>query len=177
MAHLDSNTRTNEEQIFAVMRYALRGGFRDGSEPCDARPGGPETARQGKPEARAETDVPERASSPADVVLITGSSGFIGRALAARLKARYRIVGLDVFAPPNSDIVTVKVDLTSSADIQRAMGEVAATCGKRIASVIHLAAYYDLSGEPNPKYQPVTVEGTRQLLRALHSRFAVEQFV
>ena len=145
--------------------------------PAEAGPVGPETARQGKPEVRAETDVPERANSPTEVVLITGSSGFIGRALAARLKARYRIVGLDLFAPPNSDVETIKLDLTKAAQIQEAMGEVAAKCGKRIASVIHLAAYYDLSGEPNPKYQQVTVEGTRQLLRALHSRFTVEQFV
>ena len=34
----------------------------------------------------------------------------------------------------------------------------------RIASVIHLAAYYDTTGEENPKYNAVTVQGTRRLL-------------
>jgi nucleoside-diphosphate-sugar epimerase/uncharacterized membrane protein len=121
--------------------------------------------------------VPERAKSPTEVVLITGSSGFIGRALAARLKERYRVIGLDVFAPPSVDVETIKLDVTNAADVQRAMGEVAAKGGNRIASVIHLAAYYDLSGEPNPKYQQVTVEGTRRLLQTLQSDFTVEQFV
>ena len=36
--------------------------------------------------------------------------------------------------------------------------------GDRIASLIHLAAYYDTTGEDNPKYDAVTVQGTRRLL-------------
>ncbi len=48
--------------------------------------------------------------------------------------------------------------------------------GTRIASVIHLAAYFDLTGEPNPLYSEITVHGTEKLLRALQS-FEVEQFV
>ena len=71
--------------------------------PAEAGLVGPGTARQGKPSG-PRSDVPERASSSTEVVLITGSSGFIGRALAAHLKARYRVIGLDVFALPNSDI-------------------------------------------------------------------------
>ena len=49
-------------------------------------------------------------------------------------------------------------------------------CGGPIASVIHLAAYYDFSGEPSELYEQVTVRGTERLLRALHN-LAVEQFV
>jgi nucleoside-diphosphate-sugar epimerase len=41
--------------------------------------------------------------------------------------------------------------------------------------VIHLAAYYDFSGDLSPLYDKLTVEGTRRLLRQLQ-RFAVEQF-
>jgi nucleoside-diphosphate-sugar epimerase len=48
--------------------------------------------------------------------------------------------------------------------------------GERIASVIHLAAYYDFSGEPSPKYEEITVQGTGRLLRGLKG-FQVEQFV
>jgi nucleoside-diphosphate-sugar epimerase len=48
--------------------------------------------------------------------------------------------------------------------------------GNRIASVIHLAAYYDFSGKPSPLYQKITVEGTERLLRILQD-FEVEQFV
>src|SRR5918996_1697258 len=48
--------------------------------------------------------------------------------------------------------------------------------GRRIASVIHLAAYFDLTGEPNPKYEQVTIRGTERPLRKLQE-FEVEQFV
>ena len=48
--------------------------------------------------------------------------------------------------------------------------------GARIASVVHLVAYFDQTGEENPLYQSVNVEGTRNLLRALQP-FEVEQFV
>ncbi|WP_119300285.1 NAD-dependent epimerase/dehydratase family protein [Dongia deserti] len=120
----------------------------------------------------------ERANSPTDVVLITGSSGFIGRALAARLKSRYQVVGLDLFpAPEGSGFETIRLDLTKDEAVRKAMTDIAGKYGKRIASVIHLAAYYDLSGEPSPKYEQVTVEGTRRLLRELRRSFTVEQFV
>ena len=50
--------------------------------------------------------------------------------------------------------------------------------GSQIASVVHLAAYYDFSGEPSPKYKEVTVEGTRRLLQALRKMdFEVGQFI
>jgi nucleoside-diphosphate-sugar epimerase len=42
--------------------------------------------------------------------------------------------------------------------------------------VIHLAAYYDFSGEPSPLYEQVTVRGTERLLRLL-KEFELEQFV
>src|SRR6266508_3952124 len=48
--------------------------------------------------------------------------------------------------------------------------------GGRIDSVIHLAAYFDLTGEPNPKYEQITVRGTERLLRELQS-FEVEQVI
>jgi len=41
--------------------------------------------------------------------------------------------------------------------------------GERIASGIHLAAYYDFSGEPSPLYDEITVRGTERLLRALQA--------
>jgi nucleoside-diphosphate-sugar epimerase len=36
-----------------------------------------------------------------------------------------------------------------------------------VASVVHLAAYFDFSGEEHPLYDKLNVEGTRLLLRAL----------
>ncbi len=49
--------------------------------------------------------------------------------------------------------------------------------GGRLASVIHLAAYYDFAGEPSSMYERLTVQGTRRLLRELRGFERVEQFV
>lgn len=56
------------------------------------------------------------------------------------------------------------------------MEKVRANFGNRIASVIHLAAYYDFSGKPSSLYQEITVGGTEKLLEVLKS-FEVQQFV
>src|SRR3546814_8640578 len=65
---------------------------------------------------------------------------------------------------------------SSDLAVRVALDEVRARYGNRIASVIHLAAYYDISGDPNPLYDKVTVQGTRRLIDGLQS-FEVEQFV
>jgi nucleoside-diphosphate-sugar epimerase len=117
---------------------------------------------------------------PRPVILITGSSGFLGQAMAARLVRHYQVIGLDTVQPkkPLENVETVLVDLTSDESVREALVALCRRYGSRLASVIHLAAYYDLSGEPNPKYQSVTIEGTRRLLQGLQREFdRVEQFV
>ncbi|MER8909381.1 NAD-dependent epimerase/dehydratase family protein [Mesorhizobium sp. M0854] len=109
-------------------------------------------------------------------VLITGSSGFLGQAIARGLMERYDIIGLDVARRSLPSVETIEIDLTSDASVAKALAEVRERSGGRIASVIHLAAYYDTTGEDNPKYGAVTVEGTRRLLNALRG-FETEQFV
>jgi nucleoside-diphosphate-sugar epimerase/uncharacterized membrane protein len=113
-----------------------------------------------------------------DVVIVTGSSGFIGSAVIEKFAERFRLVGFDrevsPHPPPAAECVCI--DLTSDASVEAAFGRVRIAYGARIASVIHLAAYFDLTGEPNPKYEEITVRGTERLLHALQS-FKVEQFV
>src|SRR3546814_13732678 len=77
---------------------------------------------------------------------------------------------------PPSPAVAIDFDLGSDEAIRSAFEEVRSRFGNRIASVIHLAAYYDVTGEPSPLYEKITVEGTRRLIDALKS-FEVEQFV
>ena len=48
--------------------------------------------------------------------------------------------------------------------------------GECIASVVHLAVYYDFSGEPSDLYEKITVRGAERLLQALQP-FEVEQFI
>lgn len=39
--------------------------------------------------------------------------------------------------------------------------------GNKIASVVHLAAYYDFLGKPSDLYDKITVKGTERLLKFL----------
>src|SRR5262249_14209134 len=111
-------------------------------------------------------------------VIVTGSSGRIGSAAAGRLAEKYRVIGFDRERPPHPPPTAecVSVDLTSDESVQAGLDRVRYACGERLASVIHLAAYYDFSGEPSPLYDEITVRGTERLLRGLQ-KFQVEQFV
>lgn len=111
-----------------------------------------------------------------EIVLITGGSGHIASALIERLANAYEIVGLDAAGSPPRPAQCLSIDLESDVSVHTALQQVRQQYGDRIASVIHLAAYYSFTGEPNPKYYTVNVLGTRRLLHALQS-FDVGQFV
>jgi nucleoside-diphosphate-sugar epimerase len=111
-------------------------------------------------------------------VVITGSSGLIGAATANRLHTTYDVVGFDrpgVPHPP-AHIECIDFDVTSDESVRNGLRQVRERHGNRIASVIHLAAYYDFSGAPSEKYEEITVRGTERLLRELRG-FDVGQFV
>lgn len=113
-----------------------------------------------------------------EVVIVTGSSGLIGKAVVQHLAQRFQVVGFDRDGNPHPPIEAecVCVDVTSERSIHSGLQRVCYAHGDRIASVIHLAAYYDFSGDPSPLYEEVTVRGTQRLLRALQA-FTVEQFI
>lgn len=115
------------------------------------------------------------ASAAKPIALITGAAGNIGRSLAAALSGAYAVVGFDR-PGTEADFPLIAADFTDDASIARAMAEFRETHGSHIASVIHLVAFFDFTGEENPLYEAVNVEGTRRLLRALQA-FEVEQFV
>jgi nucleoside-diphosphate-sugar epimerase len=113
-----------------------------------------------------------------ETVIITGSSGFIGEALVARLATSFNVIGLDRQPPKRlpSTATFEEVDLTSNESLHRTFANMRKRHRDRIASVIHLAAYFDLTGEPDLKYEEITVRGTARLLRELQ-KFEVEQFI
>jgi nucleoside-diphosphate-sugar epimerase/uncharacterized membrane protein len=109
------------------------------------------------------------------LIVITGAAGGIGRALTAALVDDHRVVGIDREGS-RGDIPMLACDFGDDASVAACLDALAAQHGRRIASVIHLAAYFDFTGEDNPLYASVNVEGTRRLLRGLQA-FEVEQFV
>jgi nucleoside-diphosphate-sugar epimerase/uncharacterized membrane protein len=109
-------------------------------------------------------------------VLITGSGGFIGSALVEHLAGQYHIIGLDRTAKSSTDSYTsLSCDLTDAGAIAASL-EQARQLTDRFAAVIHLAAYFDFSGEEHPLYSKLNVEGTRLLIRQLKN-FRVERFI
>lgn len=113
-----------------------------------------------------------------ETVIVTGSSGLIGAALIRRIARDVQVVGFDRAGDPYPPVEAecVCVDMTSDASVQTGLARVRYAYGEHIASVVHLAAYYDFSGEPSSKYDAITVRGTERLLRGLQE-FQVEQFV
>lgn len=103
------------------------------------------------------------------VVLITGCNGLIGEATARALGADYHTLGADVTDPPgDTPLDEVRhMDVTSDRSVAQMVEHVREHHGGRLASVVHLAAYYDFSGEPSPLYDEITVGGTRRLLEHL----------
>ena len=109
------------------------------------------------------------------LVLITGAAGNLGQTLVRSLSDTYRVVGLDRMAQEASFPI-LQADFSSAASIELALHKLRGSFGARIASVVHLVAYFDFSNADDPRYRSVNVEGTRHLLRALQA-FEVEQFV
>ena len=109
------------------------------------------------------------------LVLITGAAGNLGQALAGSLGDCYRVVGMDRKAQ-QTPFPVLQADFATAASIELALHKLRDAFGARIASVVHLVAYFDFSNADDPRYRSVNVEGTRHLLRALQA-FEVEQFV
>ena len=86
------------------------------------------------------------------IVVITGATGNLGRSLGAALGNSLRIVGLDRKAK-GAEFPVLEADFTSDSSVELALRKFRETYGSRIASVIHLVAYFDFTGEESPLYQ------------------------
>jgi nucleoside-diphosphate-sugar epimerase len=110
------------------------------------------------------------ARSNPDSLVLTGASGFVGRHLLDDLKNDYRIFAIarrsqhDCGAPMHPNIAWMRVDIADREGLARTFREIRSAGGARV--LIHLAAYYDFTGEDNPEYQRTNVDGTRNVLEA-----------
>ncbi len=118
------------------------------------------------------------AGNKKEVIIISGSSGLIGTALIQKIAPHYRIAGLDNagYPYPPAEAECVCLDITSDKSMQFALERIRYEYGNKIASVVHLAAYYDFSGKPSDLYDKITVKGTERLIKQLQN-FEVEQFI
>lgn len=112
------------------------------------------------------------------VVIVTGCCGRIGCNLIRKLEQKYRVVGLDLLKAictgPSEE--RVPVDLSSDESVHQALMHIRYFYGNQIASVIHLAAYYNFSEPHSDLYEKITIRGTERLLKGLQS-FRVEQII
>jgi UDP-glucose 4-epimerase len=93
-------------------------------------------------------------------VLLTGSSGWLGRFLAPRLRAAgYEVTGLDVAPGADTDVVGSVAD---RAVVERVFAE------DGIEAVVHAGALHkpDIARHPPEDFRAVNVEGTGYLLDA-----------
>ncbi len=112
-----------------------------------------------------------------EVILITGASGRIGFKSAERFSKKYEIVGFDVYlAGSLPGVEFVAVDIATDESVKEGLEHVRQVYGNKIASVIHLAAYYSFSSKHSSNYDKITVKGPERLLKGLQS-FEVDQFI
>ena len=136
-----------------------------------------ETNTKNVQDQNSHSDMGDRNANK-ELIIVSGSSGLIGTGLINRLAERFHVAGLDNVGYPFPPIKAecICIDITSDESMENAMKRIEYGYGNHIASVIHLAAYYDFAGKPSPLYDKITVEGTARLLRILQ-RFSVEQFI
>jgi len=113
-----------------------------------------------------------------EVIVVTGSCGRIGTSVVKKLGSKYKIIGFDllksVYAHDNEELVPM--DLSSDESVHQAFHHIRHFYGNKIASVVHLAAYYSFKDQHSDLYDKVTVKGTERLIKALQT-FEVEQFI
>lgn len=113
-------------------------------------------------------------------VIITGASGFLGRHLVAALRDRYRIFGLgrrshrSVGIPDHHHLSWFQADIAEREALEPVFRSLRQVPGPKV--LIHLAAYYDFTGEKSPEYERTNVHGLRNVLE-LSRALRPERFV
>ena len=113
-------------------------------------------------------------------LIITGASGFIGRNLLDDLAKDHRIFAIarrsphECNAPIHPNIAWLRADIGNLSSISKAFREISTAGGADY--LIHLAAYYDFTGDNNPEYKRTNIDGTKNIL-ALSKELNLNLFV
>lgn len=106
------------------------------------------------------------------LVIITGAGGNLGVAITEALQKEYHVIGFD----KEGVDCDITFDITSDTSVLQSFKLFKKRYGNKIAAVIHLAAYFDFSGEESSLYEKVNEQGTKNLLKVLQE-FSVERFI
>jgi nucleoside-diphosphate-sugar epimerase len=113
-------------------------------------------------------------------LIITGSSGFVGRHLVQALREDFRIFGIARRSQrrsgisPHPNVTWFQADIGERPQIDPVFRQIAESGGAD--TVIHLAAHYDFTGDEDPEYWRTNVIGLRHVLDA-SVRLGVKHFV
>jgi nucleoside-diphosphate-sugar epimerase len=100
-------------------------------------------------------------------VIVTGATGFLGSQLVRQLRKEYRVYALgrraprDVGLEEGPNVVSFRVDLGDSEGLREVFYAIRGRGAVEL--VIHMAGYYDFTGEDDPEYERTNVVGTRNL--------------
>lgn len=104
-----------------------------------------------------------RTSNPTDTILVTGAAGFVGSAVADRLRvAGRRVVGLDMVSPPGASMDHVEADVCDADRVYSALAQ------HRPGCVVHAGAISGpmvLPDDPRRVFE-INVLGTLNVLES-----------
>lgn len=101
-------------------------------------------------------------------MIVTGATGFLGSQLVRQLRKEYRIFALgrrplsEAGIPEGAGVHGFRVDIARRDDLAAVFQTIRELGGAEL--LLHMAAYYDFTGEENDEYRRTNVEGTRNLL-------------
>ena len=102
-------------------------------------------------------------------MIITGATGFLGGQLVRQLRKEYRIIALgrrdpvEAGAPVGPGIEWFRVDIADFERLRQVFEQIRDLGGARL--LLHMAAYYDFTGDDNPEYHRTNVLGTENLIK------------
>jgi len=105
---------------------------------------------------------------PEPGLIITGATGFLGGQLVRQLRKEYRIFALgrrtprEAGVPEGPGIEWFRVDITDRPRLEQVFARIRELGGARL--LLHLAAFYDFTGDEHPEYERTNVHGTANLL-------------
>jgi len=103
------------------------------------------------------------------IVIVTGSSGFLGSAICVDLSRDHDIIGMDCREPSAAlrrrapDVQWLTMDISDQGGVKSFFDRLDAD-GRTVDFVLHMAAFYHFGQHWLPEYERVNVQGLRNIL-------------